>query len=680
MPFPQTIKFNQNTKIVRPHSLAVLSVLLPAFITLDAQADATEFYDLKEISVTAVRSKDRVLQPALDLDQAYFEQTVPTDFTDVFRGVLGVGIRTNSRGEAVLRLRGSEERQSQVFIDGAPISVPWDGRADLSLFPASLIRSARVIKSAAPIEYGANAVLGVVDISTLVDSDEFRLNARTEYGTHDTFTLEGDVYIPIGNWALQFGANHFERDAISVADADVIPFDPLEGEGRTNTDLESTSLFAAVSLDEEWGTVRASVFDINSEKGIAAAAHIDPAVGNPRFWRYPNWHMTQMNLAADINLNDTTSLRVNTWRQDFEQTILSFTDANYNELEDRQDDEDNTWGGRVVLSHEQPLITTRLVASLQQSTHEQTEDDVLGGVNGELERFRQRLFSVGGEVDVPLSENVKTSFALAYDRAATPLTGGRPDQPAIGKWAASGALEWQASPDLTITATVGQRLRFPTMRELYGTALGRFLLNPDLRPETALLADITVDWAPADLPITLTVTPWVSRIDDTLSRRNVTVDGSVLRQRFNLEGSRGIGLEAAFTWAVSDGLSFEANMLLQDLEANRDEEGNRPVLFQRPNSQILLAANYRFEGGANIRAEMNHTGRAFDEDEDDSVVALNRSNEFNVQFYVPLKETSFGSLQFYGALNNITDTVVLPQLGLPAPGRTIKFGIRLNGG
>ncbi|UTW60339.1 TonB-dependent receptor [Kordiimonas sp. SCSIO 12603] len=653
---------------------------MPAFITLDAQADATEFYDLKEISVTAVRSKDRVLQPALELDQAYFEQTVPTDFTDVFRGVLGVGIRTNSRGEAVLRLRGSEERQSQVFIDGAPISVPWDGRADLSLFPASLIRSARVIKSAAPIEYGANAVLGVVDISTLDDSDEFRLNARTEYGTHDTFTLEGDVYIPIGNWALQFGANHFERDAISVADEDVIPFDPLEGEGRTNTDLESTSLFAAVSLDEEWGTVRASIFDINSEKGIAAAAHIDPAVGSPRFWRYPNWHMTQINLAADINLNDTTNLRVNTWRQDFEQTILSFTDVNYNELEDRQDDEDNTWGGRVVLSHEQPLITTRLVASLQQSTHEQTEDDILGGVNGELERFRQRLFSVGGEVDVPLSENVKTSFALAYDRAATPLTGGRPEQPAIGKWAASGALEWQASPDVTVTATVGQRLRFPTMRELYGTALGRFLLNPDLRPETALLADVTIDWAPADLPITLTVTPWISRIDDTLSRRNVTVDGSVLRQRFNLEGSRGIGLEAAFTWAVSDGLSFEANMLLQDLKADQNEEGNRPVLFQRPNSQILLAANYRFEGGANIRAEMNHTGRAFDEDEDGSVVALNRSNEFNVQFYVPLKETSFGSLQFYGALNNITDTVVLPQLGLPAPGRTIKFGIRLNGG
>ena len=151
------------------------------------------------------------------------------------------------------------------------------------------------------------------------------------------------------------------------------------------------------------------------------------------------------------------------------------------------------------------------------------------------------------------------------------------------------------------------------------------------------------------------------------------MDGTVLRQRFNLDGSRGIGLEAAFTWALSEAFSVEANMLLQDLKADRDEEGNRPVLFQRPDTQILLAANYRFKNGANIRAEMNHTGRAFDEDEDGSIQALNRSNEFNVQFFVPIRETRLGSLQFYGALNNITDTVVLPQLGLPAPGRTIKI-------
>ena len=74
-----------------------------------APAANTSVPNIDEINVTAVRGKDRALQPALIMDEQYFKRTIPTDFTQVFRGVLGVGIRTNSRGEAVLRLRSSQE-------------------------------------------------------------------------------------------------------------------------------------------------------------------------------------------------------------------------------------------------------------------------------------------------------------------------------------------------------------------------------------------------------------------------------------------------------------------------------------------------------------------------------------------------------------------------------------------
>lgn len=634
--------------------------------------------NLEEISVTAVRSQDRALQPAQSLSEHDIERRLPTDFTEVFRAVMGVGIRTNSRGEAVLRLRGSEERQSQIFIDGAPISVPWDGRADLSLFPASFIRSVSVIKSAAPIEYGANAVLGVVDISTFETSDTFKLNARSEAGSHNAYLVEGEAFVPIGGGVnLQLGGNHFSRDALAVASRDPIPFDPQEGEGRTNTDLTSTSFFAAASLERDWGSFRLSAMDINADKGIAAAAHIDPDEGNPRFWRYPNWHMTQLSLAGDIRLGEATGLRVNAWHQRFDQTIHSYDDNTYKTAEDQQDDRDRTFGGRMVLSQDWQNLTTRLVTSVQESTHTQTETDLSAGTSGEAERFRQRLVSVGGEMDIPLGDSVKTSFALAYDRASTPLTGGRATQPAISNWAASGAVEWQTSNELTITATLGQRTRFPTMRELYGNALGRFLLNPDLKPETALVGDLTFAWAPATQPLELTLTPWFTRIDDTLSQRNVTIDGISRRQRYNLDGSDGYGIEAGANWQASSSITLEASAFWQHLKADRLEDGTRPTLYQRPKGQLLLAANYSFANGGNVRAEMNHLGHAFDEDEDGSVVRLDGSTEFNVKFYMPVKMTTYGIWQVYGAVNNITDTVILPQLGLPDAGRTFKVGIRL---
>ena len=658
-----------------------LTVILASSCPFASTAsDIGQDFSLEEISVTSIRGQQRALQPSLLLSKKQFDQTLPTAFTEIFRAVLGTGIRTNSRGEAVLRLRGSEERQSQIFIDGAPISVPWDGRTDLSLFPASLVREVRVIKSAAPLEYGANAVLGVVDISTLETGTEFDFGARSEIGTHNSFLIEGETYIPLDEGlSLQVGANHRRRDAISVADNAPIPFDPLDGDGRTNTDLESTSLFAAAAIERDWGQVRLSVLDISAEKGIAAEAHLNPSQTNVRFWRYPDWDLTQLSLASEIELGDTTSLRLNSWHQRFSQSILSFNDISYSTVEERQDDRDRTYGGRAVLSHDQDLFSVRLLTSYQESTHKQREFSFIADPTGGLERFRQRLYSVGGEVDIPFGEQIKTSFSLAYDRSSTPLSGGRPQQPAFSKFAGSAAIEWQATSNVTITGTLGQRTRFPTARELYGTALGRFLLNDSLRPETVLVGDLTVAWVAPNAPLTLTVTPWFSRIDDTLSQRNINVDGNVFSQRFNLEGSSGYGLEATAIWQATKNISLEVNGFWQKLKADRDENGIRPTLYQRPDSQILIASNYQFANGANFRAELNHTGPAFDENQDGTVANLPSSTEINLRAYVPVRQTTEGEWQLYGTIDNLTNTVVLPQLGLPAAGRTFKIGIRIEG-
>jgi iron complex outermembrane receptor protein len=669
--------------VLSKHSLVCAAFLgtLPSYVSAEDGLDFdTAVSGLEEISVTAARTEKRALQPSKVLDKLHFDRTSPTEFTEIFRAVMGVGIRTNSRGEAVLRLRGSEERQSQIFIDGAPISIPWDGRTDLSLFPASLVRSVNIIKSAAPLEYGANAVLGVVDISTQKTGEEIEMSTRSEIGSHNGYLIEGEVFAPLGNsLSVQLGANYRSRDAISVPGGAPIPFDPQESKGRTNTDLKSTSLFAAVTLSQDWGNLRLSAMDISAEKGIAAAAHIDPADGGVRFWRYPDWDMTQISLAGDIDINDTTNLRVNTWHQSFGQSIVSYDSINYAFAEAQQDDTDNSYGGRIVLARDGEIISTRLVASMQQSTHTQIESDLVNSIAGDRERFRQKLYSLGGEIDMPLSDRIKASVAIAYDRASTPLTGDRPRQPALSKWAGSAAIEWLASSTLTVTGTLGQRTRFPTMRELYGTALGRFLVNPDLRPETALVGDLTFDWAPAGAPLSIVVTPWFTRIEDTLSRRTISVDGVSLRQRYNLDGSFGYGIEATALWQATDELSFDINGFWQKLRADKDENGERATLFQRPNSQILVAANYEFQNGMNFRAELNHSGTAYDENEDGSIADLGTSTEINLKAYVPVWATSQGEWQIYGGIDNLTNTVVLPQLGLPAAGRSFKLGIRLTG-
>ena len=85
-------------------------------------------------------------------------------------------------------MRGSEERQTAVFLDGAPLVVPWDGRIDLGLIPAGLIGRIEIRKGAVPIEYGTNAVAGVVDLQSRSGAEGSRVFGTAQAGTLESPT------------------------------------------------------------------------------------------------------------------------------------------------------------------------------------------------------------------------------------------------------------------------------------------------------------------------------------------------------------------------------------------------------------------------------------------------------------------------------------------------------------
>ena len=112
---------------------------------------------------------------------------------------------------------------------------------------------------------------------------------------------------------------------------------------------------------------------------------------------------------------------------------------------------------------------------------------------GDTSRFRQRLYSLGLEVEQPLFSNPEADATFsdlrltaggALDRASTPETGGREPRDPITEWGArlgASAEFWGGEGRLHMG--VSRRVRFPSLRELYSGALGRFVPNPDLEPE-----------------------------------------------------------------------------------------------------------------------------------------------------------------------------------------------------
>lgn len=645
------------------------SLLLVLFVAGHASAE----YSIEEVVVTAPQRERRALQPAIEIDQAQIQERAPVALTDIFKGLPSLGIRTNSRGEAVLRLRGSEERQTGIYLDGAPLSVPWDGRVDLSALPGGIVESVRITASAAPIEYGPNSVLGVVDIQTPVDLEPGLDSMQAEIGTEDSGSLSAVAATRAGgvDWLLGGGYRRVGGEAIS--DVSVIPFGPVADGARANTDLESASLFVAAGKEFDRGVARLSLLSVDAERGIANAGHIDPASGSPRYWRYPHWRFDQLTFNSVFDVGAATSLRSTAWFQHFEQTIDQYTDDSYSMLAASEDDKDNTLGLRMVLERPFEAFDLRLVGNAQSTRHSQVDTDHANEVRGPLMSWRQDIYSLGAEIDTSVGDNLLLSAAASYDLATTPETGGRESQKDLSDWAASIALQWSPNDSWQVAGTLGQRTRFPSLRELYGEALGQFLVNPDLRPETTMLGDLNFERTSRDGALKFRLSPWIIRIDDTLSRRNVTVDGQRLRQRYNLEGSDGHGIEAGIDWNV-ERLEFRFHANWQDLEAAVERDGTRPVLYQRPDLQVTLTLDWLITADWDLFFEIRHVGTALDEDEDGSIRELPTSTALSFRLFRTVHEDESGRWRVYAGVDNLGDELILPQLGLPQPGRTAMLG------
>ncbi|OBV10863.1 TonB-dependent receptor plug domain-containing protein [Erythrobacter dokdonensis] len=648
-----------------PGRLAAGGLVLLAAPVLAGEPDEPEW---PAIIVTAPAGESRALPPQVTVPPSLLIDRQPRSAADVLRGVAGVTVRTNSRGETIARIRGADERQTQVFLDGAPLAVPWDGRVDLGLLPAGLLGGVRVVKGAAPIEYGANAVAGVVDFSTRqYGQGNF---AHVEAGSLGSGSASLVLAERLGGVDTILAAGGITRDAEPLAGP--LPFGQPRGNRRTNTDLDAGSLFAALGGEAGNLAFRASLLHLEARRGIAPEGDRPPEAG-PRYWRYPDIALTQATVNAALALDAGATLKVTGWRQWFGQRIGQYASIGYADLEARQQDEDDTIGGRVTLTHPAGPLTLRWAASAQSSTHAQVDTAFPSGPAGARLRFRQNLLSLGLEADAVLAPGVKLTLGGAWDRAETPLTGDKPPQSAFAAGAASAGLGIDLGEGMALTLSGGRRTRFPTARELFGVALGRFALNPDLGPEAAWFAD--AEWRWQRPGTTVMVNPFVIRSQDTLAQR-VLADGR--RQRFNLPGgATSYGIDALLSHDLGERVRFELSATALRARADR---GSAPFrrLPQRPSYEALAALDWNLPGRFDLRAEVRAVGGAVDVDADGLLVALPAAAEVALRAAVPVARLGENRLFLTMAVDNLTDAQIFPQAGLPLPGRLWRIGLRFD--
>jgi iron complex outermembrane receptor protein len=254
----------------------------------------------------------------------------------------------------------------------------------------------------------------------------------------------------------------------------------------------------------------------------------------------------------------------------------------------------------------------------------------------------------------------------------TPKVGDKTDQGDFSDFSAMLGLGYAINDNLSIRANGGRKTRFPTMRELYGEALRRFVLNPDLHAERTSIFEAgitgTYDWGRFD------IVGFDYLTEGTIERIDTTIGEKTFRKRVNLEGSTNPGVELSTFITELRPLTVEASFTFMQPRSTKDDKQGTRFLSERPEMIAYLTLDYLYEG-FQPTLEISHTKPGYSPIGNvftalPSYTILNARLAYRFFF-------SGISAQIYVRGNNLTDAVPLNQIGLPGAGRELQGGIKL---
>ncbi len=650
-----------------------------------AKADSLMSYDLAEIVVRGSTEREAAVSTVQRVGLAGIAQADAASIDQVARLIPAAHVLTNSRGETLVYLRSAGERQVALFFDGALLNVPWDNRFDLALVPAGVVGGITVAKGVPSVLYGTNVLGGAINMTSRTLKGPGRFTEATGMlGDPGSAQAVVTHLERTQRWGYTVSAGYATRDGLALpANAD-LPFNQRDDDLRTNTHRSFFNVFGQVAYDFPDGAqLGLALLHLDGQKGVAPEGHLDPARYRVRYWRYPVWRNTMLVLNGALSLGAGGGLlRGALWGSRFAQTIDQFRSASYDVPSEREEDEDATFGTRLTLQQPAGPGELRLALNVLTARHRQ-QDQPFDDDGGTLAAppaltFRQHVWSAGTEYVWRPASRLELLLGGSLDGIATPRTGDKPARdPQVDFGLASGA-RYALDDAWTLRASAGRKVRFPSMRELFGEALGRFLLNPDLRPESSLLAEAGVEGRSERLSGELVA--FFNRTFDAIDQRSVLVPGEERprRQRVNLEGSRVFGVEAVGTARPLRGVSVEGHLTW--MHARAFDGGTRRRLAERPEWLGTLTLLHNAQWGFSVLCQAVLTGGAYSPDEENVFEKLPSSLVLNARLGYRLLWVGRRALaaELFARVNNATDALTVPQLGLPGPGREFYFGIDVS--
>ena len=637
-------------------------------------ADTLRTYILGDVVVTADKFK-KMLSPSIinDIEYGRIQSSDAISFAELAMYLPSGVIKTNSRGESLLCLRGAGERQLALFYDGALLNIPWDNRMDLSMVPTDIIGKVSISKGASSILFGPNVLGGAMNISTFERAtDGFGGVVRLQTGDGNIQDISVTADGRAGNLNYITNVSYYNIDGNLLSGKAQELINQNAGSAiRTNTDQKRLSTYLRgeyqFSKDFKMGV---SVNAINGEKGVAPEGHLE---SNTRFWRYPEWKRTMftLNTIANDFITDDLNLKITTFADIFKQEINQYESIAYDNIEEIQKDEDITFGGRLLLDYStndnskiifayNTYFTNhdeKIIQNVDQSEINSAYKQFVNSLGMEYRyNLNNMVFTIGVSADFSFSEKENTDISASSNELGA-LFG----------------IKYFFDDDFNIFANISRKSRFPTLRESYSDAMGKFKINPDLKPEHGILSEMGLSYKKNGIMIQGAI--FLNLYSDLISRTRLPENSQNIYIRINIDEAMIPGAEFAMFYSPVKNLDLDFNITYIHPRGKEDNEFTQKLEY-KPEILANLIANYKFGFGLILRVEANFNGVQYgDNATTDQFEELEPTFILNTRIAYQLISIQGIHTEIFLRLNNVFDEYKLYQLGLPEPGRTFYAGI-----
>lgn len=632
----------------------LLSLLILHVPWVAAQdTDSLRTYDLQEIVVGESRSGADSTARIHRVSLARLSARDAATADGLMRLLPSARVQTNSRGESIVTLRGAPERQVLVLLDGVPLSLPWDGRFDLGRFPAPFIGRLSAEPGIPGPAAGPNAAAGVVHIGARSMDSDGRLTEGVLMAGSGRFRTAQAVHI-------RRAGRHAFLVAGSVHTDDGFPL-PGSRSLQVNTDRSVSGGIVRYDLD---GRLSVTAMHMAGARGIAPEGHLDPIVASPRYWRYPEWSHSLVIVGG----RPAPWLRTAVWGSHYSQRIDAYADSRYDSPRERQEDRDRTAGFRSLATYRSGSHAVRWTTFAQTSRHAQEERDLQPDMRLRTDLvYRSNLTTTGLEWIRDPGMGPSFQVGGSVERMGMPQTGDKPGRAPFVDWSGRMMVDHTVSGNVNGFIAAGRSIRFPTMRELFGEALRRFLVNPELTAERVHAVEAGLSGPGTGVVVFLRAT------DNAVDQEIVRVGDETRRRRVNRAGSRVFGIEwtGRARWRSHTRVDAHATWMRSRIDGE--------PLIERPDLLALVQVRHQLTSRTSIRSSLEHTGPAWGLLETSERVRLPAATVVDVRMasrHVLPEAKLF--LELAAGIDNVTDARRMPQPGLPEPGRSFRLSLTVT--